>query len=90
MASLICTHCGAPIAVGANGCSFCGTAFSSPSAASVVSAGSSTSSADAEIVALIERGNLLEAMKRYRVAHGVGLKEAKEAVERFARTGRSR
>lgn len=90
MASLICTHCGAPIAVGASGCGFCGTAFSSPSAGGVESAGSSAEGIDAELAALLRRGDLLGAMKRYRVAHGVGLKEAKDAVEQLVRAGRFR
>jgi large subunit ribosomal protein L7/L12 len=37
--------------------------------------------ADAEIDALLRRGNKIEAIKRYRETYGTGLKEAKDAVE---------
>lgn len=90
MPSLICSHCGAPIAVGASGCGFCGTAFSSPSAGGAVDAGSSAGGVDAELAALLRRGDQLGAMKRYRIVHGVGLKEAKDAVEQLVRAGRFR
>lgn len=38
-----------------------------------------------EIIDLIQRGNKLEAIKLYREHTGVGLKEAKDAVEDLAR-----
>lgn len=41
--------------------------------------------AGAEITQLIRAGRKLEAIKRFRELHGVGLKEAKHAVEMIAR-----
>ena len=40
--------------------------------------------ADAEIVTLIEAGRTIDAIKRYRAAHGVDLKAAKDAVDALA------
>lgn len=40
---------------------------------------------DAQMIALVQTGQKIEAIKRYREATGVGLKEAKEAVEALAR-----
>ncbi|WP_208752424.1 hypothetical protein [Corallococcus carmarthensis] len=37
--------------------------------------------ADAAIAQAVEEGNLIQAIKLYRERHGVGLKEAKDAVE---------
>jgi ribosomal protein L7/L12 len=37
-----------------------------------------------EVVSLLEQGQKIEAIKRYRERTGVGLKEAKDAVERMA------
>lgn len=42
-------------------------------------------SGDAAIQALLQRGRKIEAIKIYREQHGVGLKEARQAVERMAR-----
>ena len=39
---------------------------------------------EAELTSLLERGQKIEAIKLYRQHHDVGLKEAKEAVERVA------
>lgn len=41
-----------------------------------------------EVRQLVERGNKLEAIKAYREATGVGLAEAKHAVEQLERDGR--
>lgn len=43
--------------------------------------------ARAEIGALLEKGRKIEAIKRYREATGVGLAEAKKAVEAMAAPG---
>jgi hypothetical protein len=40
---------------------------------------------DADLHGLLDAGRKIEAIKLYRQLHGVGLKEAKEAVERIAR-----
>jgi len=37
--------------------------------------------ADKEVLALLVRGNKIEAIKRYREIHNVGLAEAKQAVD---------
>jgi ribosomal protein L7/L12 len=37
-----------------------------------------------EVVSFLEQGQKIEAIKRYRERTGVGLKEAKDAVERMA------
>jgi large subunit ribosomal protein L7/L12 len=39
---------------------------------------------DADIMRLAQQGQKIQAIKWYRGLHGVGLKEAKEAVERMA------
>ncbi|CAN5444404.1 hypothetical protein BH10ACT1_BH10ACT1_15570 [soil metagenome] len=38
----------------------------------------------ADVVTLVRSGKKIEAIKRYREIYGVGLKEAKQAVERIA------
>jgi ribosomal protein L7/L12 len=38
---------------------------------------------DAEVVALVEQGRLIDAIKAYRELYDVGLKEAKDAVDRM-------
>ncbi len=43
-----------------------------------------TSSEEAELVELVRSGRKIEAVKLYRERHGVGLKEAKDAVEALA------
>lgn len=40
---------------------------------------------DAEVQALARSGNKLEAIKRYRKATGLGLKESKDAIDRLDR-----
>lgn len=42
-----------------------------------------------EIAAAIRSGRKIEAIKLYRQAHGVGLKEAKDAVDAFQATART-
>ena len=43
------------------------------------------SSMPADVAALVDRGNKIEAVKEYRQQFGVGLKEALEAVEAYER-----
>lgn len=45
---------------------------------------------DGEIVELIKRGNMIEAIKLYREQTGLGLKEAKDAVDELHRRLRGR
>lgn len=42
---------------------------------------------DAELRALLAAGKTVEAIKRYRETHGVGLKEAKDAIDALQRRG---
>lgn len=58
-------------------CRECGTNLPMPPAGEPVS----DASGDADLVALVRDGNKIEAVKLYRERHGVGLKEAKDAVE---------
>jgi len=44
---------------------------------------------DADVRALIERSLIIDAIKLYREIHGVGLKEAKDAVDAMREAGRS-
>jgi ribosomal protein L7/L12 len=44
----------------------------------------------APVVAALERGEKIEAIRQYRAATGAGLKEAKEFVEEIQRRNRSR
>ena len=48
----------------------------------LVPAGSGDPASDAEVIALINSGNKISAIKRYRELTGLGLAEAKEAIER--------
>ena len=49
-------------------------------------AGIPTDGAYPEVLEAIRAGNLIQAIKSYRERTGVGLKEAKDAVEQLART----
>lgn len=40
----------------------------------------------AEAITALERGNKIEAIKHVRLAHNVGLKEAKDIVEQYVET----
>ena len=45
---------------------------------------------DGEVIEMIKRGNLIEAIKLYREQTGLGLKEAKDAVDELQRRLRGR
>ena len=75
MAVLTCAHCGAPRDPKHPRCPFCGVHFADPKTGQPVAAASS------KLEAAIRGGNLIEAIKLYRLEHGTGLKESKEAVE---------
>jgi len=51
----------------------------------VASPGASASSQDAELLALVNDGKKIHAIKRYRELTGVGLKEAHDAVDELER-----
>ncbi len=91
MAQIPCPGCGAPVESSERACPYCGAAIS----AAPVSSSAPTvrvSKAAVQSLALggdplqavreqIERGNKVEAIRLYREATGVGLKEAKDAVD---------
>jgi ribosomal protein L7/L12 len=81
--SLNCPACGAPLDFDGNSavvrCKFCGNVSLMPG---VLQGRIATSAGFLEEVRrLASSGNLIEAVRKYRSAYGVGLKEAKEAVE---------
>ncbi|MHB8898059.1 MAG: hypothetical protein ACYC6Y_04875 [Thermoguttaceae bacterium] len=87
-----CPQCGQANVKGTSLCRHCGTKLPVPSpqaAAKPASAASASAAvgpadpADADIADLVRRGQKIEAIKRYRERHGVGLAEAKYAVEAF-------
>lgn len=91
MAQIPCPGCGAPVESSERACPYCGAAIS---AAPVSSSAPTVRVSKAAVEALassgdplqavreqIERGNKIEAIRLYREATGVGLKEAKDAVE---------
>jgi DNA-binding beta-propeller fold protein YncE len=88
---LKCPSCAAPLAHSAHAveCPYCGNTVLMPGRASVAG-GSLGSILDqslklAEIASLVAAGNKIAAIKMYREVYGVGLKEAKEAVEKIER-----
>jgi ribosomal protein L7/L12 len=92
MSQISCPNCGASVESTERACSYCGAALS---AAPVSSSAPTVRVSRAEVEALasssadplqavreqVERGNKIEAIRLYREATGVGLKEAKDAVE---------
>lgn len=93
MSQISCPNCGALVESTERACSYCGAALSaapvSSSAPTVrvsradVEALASSGSADPlqAVREQVGRGNKIEAIRLYREATGVGLKEAKDAVE---------
>ncbi len=71
-----CPACGATRDAEARFCSSCGTELTYES--DTTSEGAEW---EADVLTLASRGKKIEAIKLYREATGVGLKEAKEAVE---------
>jgi len=92
--SFQCPSCGAPLDYEDGGsptirCPFCSTSVIVPetlrSAVSVPDGGWENMEELADIGRLIRSGQKIEAIRRYRELAGVGLKEAKDAVERLER-----
>ena len=80
MSSVHCQHCGAPRTSGDATCEFCGTVFPGATAPKRSDGG-----APPGVMEALRAGNKLEAIKHYRNATRVGLKEAKDAVEAIER-----
>ncbi|MCA9053689.1 MAG: ribosomal protein L7/L12 [Planctomycetaceae bacterium] len=81
-----CDHRNPP---GQHHCEKCGAELSlEPAAPEAAADGEPSTGLDAEIKRLLQQQGKIAAIKRYREATGVGLAEAKYAVEQFAeRTG---
>lgn len=78
--ALACTHCGAPRTTSAAACPFCAALYGDaapPGAPAPRVEGLSA------VVAALDAGNKIEAIRLYREARKVGLREAKDAVERM-------
>ena len=80
MSSLACSHCGAPRQTAAAACPYCKALYGGPAPAGAPAAGA----LPADVAQALAAGNLIEAIRLYRAAYKVGLKEAKEAIERAA------
>jgi ribosomal protein L7/L12 len=90
-----CSYCGAPFPAGATVCAYCKTerpvtvhAFGgvpAPAAGALGGGGEEVDGVDARMIELIERGLTIEAIKAYRERHGVGLREAKDAIDEWKR-----
>lgn len=76
-----CPECGQENVDGTPLCRECGARLPEISDREPVNEASSD---DAEVLALMDQGKKIEAIKVYRVRHGVGLAEAKAAVETLA------
>jgi len=80
-----CPSCRHLIAIGAERCEKCGAAISwEPQTAGAAPAGDAAENQEQEILALLREGRKISAIKLYRQREGVGLKEAKDAVEALA------
>jgi hypothetical protein len=78
VSSQICSHCGAPRKTSAPACPFCQTLFAGevgpPPVAGVPAA----------LLAEIDNGNLIAAIKMHRQVFKTSLRDAKDAVEAIA------
>ncbi|RPH58015.1 MAG: zinc-ribbon domain-containing protein, partial [Chloroflexi bacterium] len=93
MPQIDCPNCGAPIDSGERACPYCGAAIkaSAPVPPQIqldrdlfsgnIGLNANDSDEFREVREQIARGNKIEAIKIYREKTGVGLKEAKDAVE---------
>ncbi|MCZ2111425.1 MAG: hypothetical protein LC118_17985 [Dehalococcoidia bacterium] len=80
----LCGRCGAPVALGATSCRYCHVAFAPTTPGAEPGARMATAprpEADPWLLELLARGALIDAIKRYRELTGLGLREAKRAVE---------
>ena len=90
-----CVHCGAPRRDGDRACSYCKTlyadAIGTPDHRAPARGGSGgwrpeIGGMPRDVIEALDRGNLIEAIKLYRGHTKAGLREAKDAVEAFAKT----
>ena len=80
-----CSKCGAENVEGTPICRECGATLSQESGLeSSTDVASDSSVDDARVIELVQAGKKIEAIKVYREIHGVGLAEAKDAVETLA------
>lgn len=86
MSAMECAQCGAPDE-GHLVCRYCGTRSAR---APTQHGASSVGSVPPGVAEAIERGNLIDAIRIHRAATGLGLREAKEAVEELAAVLRRR
>lgn len=83
-----CGNCGAPLPVGAGVCGYCRAQFANaapPAASTAGAAGVATASLDAEIAGRLRAGDKIGAVKLYQKGYGVGLVEAKRAIDELMR-----
>ena len=78
-----CPQCGLENVEGTPICRECGATLSPATDAEAAA----TEADDARVIDLIREGKKIEAIKVYRECHGVGLAEAKAAVETLAKGG---
>ncbi|HEX6984996.1 MAG TPA: ribosomal protein L7/L12 [Planctomycetaceae bacterium] len=78
----VCRFCDHDAPAGAKNCPACGAELPD------VSERADAPDLETELLGLIDRGELLAAVKRYREATGAGLKEAKDAIDALQATRR--
>jgi ribosomal protein L7/L12 len=82
-----CVFCNASVATGSRYCPRCGAAVRLDDEAPSEPTGTAQPDSD-DLLALTRAGRKIEAIKKYREQTGAGLKEAKDAIELLAATGR--
>lgn len=78
--SVLCQQCGAPRQTSAPSCPFCKTLYDTP--APVGAPPPPTGELPPDVARALAAGNMIEAVKLYRQVFKVGLKEAKETLDR--------
>jgi ribosomal protein L7/L12 len=78
-----CDFCNATVPAGSKYCPKCGAAILADSTADA--RGTATPATEDDLASLVRQGQKIEAIKRYRAQTGVGLAEAKAAVEAIER-----
>jgi ribosomal protein L7/L12 len=78
-----CDFCNAAVAAGSKSCPKCGAAILADDTADAP--GAASPSTEADLASLVRQGLKIEAIKRYRAQTGLGLAEAKAAVEAIER-----
>jgi ribosomal protein L7/L12 len=80
--ALGCSHCGAPRTTAAAACPFCAALYSE---AAPPGAPPGRFDAPPGVIEALNAENKIEAIRLYRAARKIGLREAKDAVERIER-----